>query len=195
MTDKPLSSDLRSQFVTLDANEPEQQVQPSVPHRTNWATNGNGITASTFSYPQISVMTDITPEIVLQLPILPIEQVNFLPNKTGLYFVCASETEPKVIYVGRSSNLHQTWQFPIHKVSKKPLVGKKTTNSQVRYYRRMEMDTLLDLGVDVFIRWLVLDGMTEKMLSVWQMYANQQLEPFFLAEELGNETTLCWDAN
>jgi len=59
----------------------------------------------------------------------------------------------------------------------------------------MEMDTLTNLGLDVFIRWLVLDGMTEKMLSVWQMYANQRLEPFFLAEELGNETTLCWDAN
>jgi hypothetical protein len=195
MTDKPLSSDLRSQFVTLDANEPEQQVQPSVPHRTNWAANGKGIPASTFSYPEIDAMTDITPEIILQLPILPIQQVNFLPNKAGLYFVCASKTEPKVIYVGRSSNLHQAWQFPIHKVSKKPLVGKKTTNSQVRYYRRMEMDTLLDLGVDVFIRWLVLDGMTEKMLSVWQMYANQRLEPFFLAEEVGNETTFCWDAN
>ena len=186
---------MRSQFVTLDANEPEQQVQPSVLHRTNWAANGNGITASTFSYPQIDVMTDITPEIVLQLPMLPIEQVNFLPNKAGLYFVCASETEPKVIYVGRSSNLYQTWQFPIHKVSKKPLVGRKTTNSKVRYYRRMEMDTLTNLGLDVLIRWLVLDGMTEKMLSVWQMYANQRLEPFFLAEEFGNETTLCWDAN
>lgn len=190
MTDKPLSSELRSQFVTLDANEPEQQVQPSVPHRTNWAANGKGIPASTFSYPQIDVMTDITPEIILQLPILPIEQVNFLPNKTGLYFVCASKTEPKVIYVGRSSNLHQTWQFPIHKVSKKPLVGKKTTNSKVRYYRRMEMDTLLDLGVDVFIRWILLPPTNE--LSLWQAHANKVLSPFFLGREIEGETTIDW---
>jgi len=182
------------------ANEPQRKMGflcRSSRHLKNdpLAPSGDEIAASAFSYPQIDVMTDITPEIILQLPILPIDQVNFLPEQAGLYFVCASETEPKVIYVGRSSNLYQTWQFPADRVSKKPIVGRKTTIPEVSYYRRMEMNTLTNLGLDVFIRWLVLDDTTEKMLSVWQMYANQRIEPFFLAEEVGNERTLCWDAN
>ena len=135
------------------------------------------------------MISDITPEIILQLPILPIEQVNFLPNKAGLYFVCASETEPKVIYVGRSSNLHQAWQFPTHKVSKKPLVGSKT-NSKFRYYRQMEMDTLTNLGLDVFIRWMLLSPTNEA--SLWQAHANKVLSPFFLGREIEGETTLDW---
>lgn len=65
----------------------------------------------------VNVMTDITPEIILQLPILPINQGNFLPNKVGLYFVCASTTEAQVIYLGKTQQLRERWKHKTHRTN------------------------------------------------------------------------------
>jgi len=143
---------------------------------------------------QINVVTDITPESILQLPILPLSSPQFLPAERGLFFVMASKTEPKVIYVGKSKNLKASWE-PVYKnisISRCPIAG----------HRRREMTTLTNLELDLYIRWILLPATNESsmwqedtdntQLSLCQAHANKVLSPFFLGREIEDETTLDW---
>ncbi|MEG4320518.1 MULTISPECIES: hypothetical protein [unclassified Microcoleus] len=71
---------------------------------------------------QINMVTDITPQSILQLPILPLSSLHFLPPSRGLFFVMVSKTEPKVIYVGKSQNLKVSWE-PVYTRSRCPIAG------------------------------------------------------------------------
>jgi len=141
---------------------------------------------------QINVVTDITPESILQLPILPLSSPQLLPVLRGLFFVMANKTEPKVIYVGKSQNLKASWE-PVYTRSRCPIAG----------YRRREVTTLTNLGLDLYIRWILLPATNEpsvwqkdtdnNTLLLWQAHANKVLSPFFLGREIEDETTLDWD--
>lgn len=140
---------------------------------------------------QIKVATDITPQSILQLPILPVYSLNLLPAERGLFFVMASKTEPKVIYVGKSQNLKASWEI-VYGGSKCPIAG----------HRLREMTTLTNLGLDLYIRWLLLPATNEtsvwqedtdnSQLSLYQTHANKVLSPFFLGREIEGETTIDW---
>jgi len=140
---------------------------------------------------QIKMVTDITPQSILQLPILPLSSLNILPAERGLFFVMASKTESKVIYVGKSQNLKVSWET-VYRSSKCPIAG----------HRLREMTTLTNLGLDLYIRWLLLPATNESsiwqedtdnsQLSLYQAHANKVLSPFFLGREIEDETTLDW---
>ena len=137
---------------------------------------------------QINMVTDITPPSILQLPILPISSLQMLPAARSLFFVMASKTEPKVIYVGKSQNLKVSWE-PVYTRHRSPIAG----------YRKREMTTLTNLGLDLYIRWILLPGGNEpsvwqedtdsSQLSLCQAHANKALSPFFLGREIEGETT------
>lgn len=129
---------------------------------------------------QINVVTDITSKSILLLPILPINSLNFLPAISGLFFVMASAIESKVIYVGKTQNLKNSWQgvYTRHK-------------SPIASHRRREMTVLASLGSDLYIRWIPLPASNEP--SLWQAHAIKVLQPFFMGREIEDETTLHWE--
>lgn len=144
---------------------------------------------------QINTVTDIAPESILELPILPLSYAQKLPKVRALFFVMASETEPKVIYVGKTQDLKASW---------KPIYVNRLRFRSINAYRRREVSILKSLGIDIFIRWIPLPE--EKKSSVWQAdvddstfslwldHANRVLQPFFLGKEIEGETTLAWDS-
>ena len=137
---------------------------------------------------QINMVTDITPPSILQLPILPISSLQMLPAARSLFFVMASKTEPKVIYVGKSQNLKVSWE-PVYTRHRSPIAG----------YRKREMTTLTNLGLDLYIRWILLPATNEpsvwqketdhNKIAWWQAHAKKVLSPFFLGREIEDETT------
>lgn len=64
------------------------------------------------------------------------------------------------------------------------------------------MTTLTNLGIDLYIRWLLLPPTNEtsmwqedtdnSQLFLWQAHANKVLSPFFLGREIEGETTIDW---
>jgi hypothetical protein len=64
------------------------------------------------------------------------------------------------------------------------------------------MTTLNNLGLDLYIRWLLLPATNEtsmwqedtdnSQLSLCQAHANKVLSPFFLGKEIEGETTIDW---
>jgi hypothetical protein len=141
---------------------------------------------------QINMATDITPESILQLPMLPLSSPQLLPDSRGLFFVMASEFKSQVIYAGKSQNLKVSWK-PVYSRHKSPIAA----------HRRREATLLANLGFDVYIRWIPLIAAKESsawqkdtdglILSLWLAHANKVLSPFFLGREIGDETTLDWD--
>ena len=209
MTDLPSSSELRSQFVMSAANkfrkrkstttgsesiDPTSVTEPK-PHRKrkpttidpgsrNFGVSCQQIAPIANTTAGINEVTDITPKSVLQLPIVPIAQGNFLPDKAGLYFLCSGMTEGKVIYVGKALRLRERWGYKRHRstlTSEAEKIRSKAVQAERKFLRVLELD--------LYIRWLVLD-VDNEALSIWQDYAIKVLNPFFLTKETEGDTVL-----
>jgi hypothetical protein len=101
-------------------------------------------------------MFSFTWENISQLPQLPLKYKNFLPTEAGLYFVTMNdETEPRIIYIGRATDLNIRWQ---------------------RHHRQVEMDFLVSMGYLINIRWLALT-ITPEMFAQAERSAIRALKP------------------
>ncbi|MEG5031298.1 hypothetical protein QUB36_29680 [Microcoleus sp. AT8-B1] len=101
-------------------------------------------------------MLSFTWENISQLPQLPLKYKNFLPEEAGLYFVTMNDgTEPRIIYIGRATDLNVRWQ---------------------RHHRQLEMDFLASMGYLINIRWLALTT-TPEMFAQAERSAIRTLKP------------------
>jgi len=95
-------------------------------------------------------------ENISQLPMLPLKYKNFLPEDSGLYFLTMNDdTQPKIIYIGRTVNFNVRWR---------------------RHHRQVEMDFLVSMGYQVNIRWLVLAA-TFNFLAQAELSAIRAFQP------------------
>ena len=101
-----------------------------------------------------------------------------------MYFLCAGATEGKVICVGKALRLHNRWGHKKHR-TRRNAEAEKTKSGVVQG----ELKFLEQLGLDLYIRWLVLDA-GDEVLATWHDYAIKVLNPFFLTKEVYKDTVL-----